>query len=386
MGANLLVQLIGVLIYPILMVNYSVSDLSKYGVLYGGMTILSVIITFKIENLFFNIQMKEALFFLNFYFTKIFTTIVFLISIVYLFIYSFFEKNGSIDSFLLIVLSALFLGSFNIVYNFLVRARSLKYNLLKIVRVFLELFVVLIFSFIKIDISTLFFMVSLTYFIVVIYPVLGLLKKKTLSFNISNRFEFLFYDLLSGLFNNVYLYSPNYFLYYGGAKELSGYYFLVNRIFGVPSLMIAQSLSTALKQILVSKNSTRYRVDLEYFNKKIFHKIYFVYIVMCFISIFAFYIANFYYPGAFFVFIVLLPMLIFRFKFLSFSGLFYILRAYNDNLKIQFVLFFISLLSALIGYLFNNSWLSLIIYSIFTVLIYEYSFRYIYKYEKKVIE
>ncbi|MNG71072.1 hypothetical protein D3C78_278890 [compost metagenome] len=386
MGANILVQIIGILIYPLLMLNYSVSELSKYGVLYGGMTILSVMITFKIENLFFNIKIKEALFFLNFYFKRVFVSVVILIALIYFFLRIFFERNANVDLFLLISFSAIFLGSFNIVYNFLVRARSLKYNLLKVIRVFLELFCVLVFSFIKIDIATLFFFVSLTYFIVVIYPVVGLLKKKTVSFCVKKRFEFLFYDLLSGLFNNIYLYSPNYFLYYGGAKELSGYYFLINRIFGVPSLMIAQSLSTALKQILVSKNSTRYRIDLDYFNEKIFHKIYLIYFALCCISIFAFYVANFYYPGVFWVFIVLLPMLVLRFKFLSFSGLFYILRAYNFNLKIQFVLFFISFLSAIIGYLINNSWISLIIYSLFTVLVYEYSFRYIYKYEKKVIE
>jgi len=384
LATNFIVQILGLLIYPILMINYSVEDLSKYGLFYGGMTIVSVMLTFKIENLFFNISLRECLNLYVLYFKKIYPFLLLILILSYLSIVNFFEANVLYLNILIALCAGVFLSGFNIVYNFLVRINNSRYNLLKIFRIILELAVVLVFSFFDYKIDFLFFLVSLSYFVVILFPIYRIIKNKVRSFGIRKNLKFIFLDLYSSIFNNIYLYSPNYFLYFGGSKELSGYYFLINRFVGVPSIMIAQSLSTAVKQNFSSMKGSTYKMKLNNFNVKIFNKIYLAYVIgVCFSVIIVWFLDKYnIYNNLFYIYIITIPMMVVRFKFLSYSGLFYVLKAYKENLNIQFMLFLVCLISFVVGYFFKNVYYSLFFYSVLTMLIYEFSCKYIVSKEK----
>lgn len=371
LGVNIVTQIIGIMIYPIILFFYSIEDLSIYGMLFGAMAIFSILLSFRVENLFFSIKLKDAYTLYGCYIKYIFLPMLMFFGVLFYFFIG--VKNQFLSNFIIAIICGGFLAGFNVTYNILVRLGNEKYNFLKIMRAILELLFVIIAINLKMKISLLFLFAGFTYFLVTVYPIVICLFKNRRVCDLKKYFRLVSLDMTSSLMNTIYLYSPNYFLYFGINKNLSGYYFIINRFFGVPSIMIAQSMSTALKQYLAGKAQERYRDTLQNFNSNIFSRIYKIYISFSLFSIFIFYIFDrLKYDQLIYVFLIILPLMIFRFKFIVYSSLFYVLRDYVGNIKLQFSLFLVGGGAFIFGWFFDNSWLSLVIYSIVSLFVYRY--------------
>lgn len=380
LGVNVFVQIMGLMIYPMLLAFYSLEELAIYGMLYGAMAIFSILLSCRIENLFFTMKLREAYSLYSFYVKYIYSSIL----VLFIIFYFFFKDidNNFIINLIIAIVCGSFLAGFNVTYNILVRLGNEKYNLLKIIRSFLELIFVIIAISIKTKISLLFLFVGFTYFIVCVYSfIIGFYYKGRVG-EYKEYFRLVSLDMISSLMNTSYLYSPNYFLYFGSNKNLSGYYFIINRFFVVPSIMIAQSMGTALKQYLAGKTGDRYRHTLNNFNSNIFSKFYKIYIILSISLTIVVYIFDlFKYDQLIYVFLIILPLMIFRFNFLVYSCLFYVLKDYLSYVKLQSLLFFVGLVSFAFGWILDNSWISLLIYSMFSIFIYKY---FVYKVFNKV--
>lgn len=371
LGVNIIVQAIGLATYPIILFFYSMDDIALYGLLYGAMSIFSIILSFRIENIFFGISLKKSYALYAFYIKFLFSPMIILSAI--LFYLSINLISEFYLNFLIAFFAGIFLAAFNVTYNILVRIKNENYNYLKICRCFLELFFVLLGSILNFEMLYIFFLVSLSYLLVSLYSMTLVFFSKYKIKIFKSYLKPIFIDVFSSLLNTSYLYSPNYFLYFGINKELSGYYFIINRFFGVPSIMVAQSLSIALKQYLSGKKSIGYRNTLNNFNKNIYLKVFKFYLLLSFLSVFVFYILDkFRYQSLWYVFLIILPLMIFRFKFIVYSSLFYVLKDYKGNFILQSALFFIASVSFIVGWYLDNSWLSLGVYSILSIFVYQY--------------
>ena len=129
LGVNVFAQAVGLGIYPILLTFYSIEDLSIYGMLYGGMSIFSILLSFRLENLLFNTGLKKAYCLYSFYVKFFFSPILFLFIICSCFIISY--SNNFLLNLFFSMFSGLFLALFNVTYNILVSVGNEKYNLLK---------------------------------------------------------------------------------------------------------------------------------------------------------------------------------------------------------------------------------------------------------------
>lgn len=369
LGVNVLTQLIGLLVYPILVTQYSVEDIALFGVLFAGMGIVSSVASFKIQNLIFSIRLKKAYAIYANYFRWIYVPSVVLLSGVFIACYN--ELHNTVQVVILSVLSGFFLSGFNLYYSFLVRIRNEKYNYVKLSRACLELIFVVLAVLFGFDIIQLFALVAFSYFIPSAYGVFhAAVKHVHLDLEIETVKKLLI-DLVSGFFNSVYLNSPNYFLYFGSSKELAAYYFLINKFVGTPTLMVAQSLNVSLNQHLVEKQTPAFEKTIAEFKNKIFNKLFSLLVLGTVVAIPVVYmIDKYFYNNLVYIYIVMIPWLVCRFRFVTFVGICYLLAKYRLVFSIQLALFITSMVASLIAFLLSKSLLGLGIYLLSSIMVY----------------
>lgn len=357
-----MVQLIGVIIVPLLALNYNLEELGLYAFIFSLSTLFGNLICLRIENAFFSSSIEDV--------DKILPQIVF-------FAFIFLITSSLILCFLNLDLKyvyALYGGTlialFNVFYNYNVRVGlENRYNIQKLIRAILELVAILISILLSIKVEFCVLLVLSTYVIFVVNHI-------NLSFKFKHYFDFLFSkkdlilsDLASTFMFSLYVQAPSLFLA-SVDLQLAGLYFIVYKFCMVPSLMIAQSLGTVFKQYATIEYQSTGLVNNTLNNMKIFFCKYWLYILSFFIGLnLLFWGLNiFKYPGIFEVFLIMFFCMFFRFVHLSYSPLVYVLSMQKSYLVLNLLLFMVTSLSIFMSnengviYLCYYSFLSSILY------------------------
>lgn len=364
---NIITQLIGLIIAPLLTLNYSLEDLGLYAFIYSLSSFLGNLMCFRIENAFFSSSKIEI--------DKILSPIVFiafLISLISIFLIYFLKLN---INFIYAIFGGTLISLFNVFYSYNVRiGREKTYNKQKIFRVFLELLVVIISLILSLKIEFCVLMVLSTYAIF-------FFNKITLNFQLSNYIIFfkikrnlIISDLTSALMFSYYVQAPSLFLS-SIDLQFSGLYFIVYKFCLVPSLMIAQSMGTVFKQYAAVEFENRRTVNNTINNMKKFFIKYWYFFLIFFLGLLVFfYILNFIkYPGIYNVFLIMFFCTLFRFFHSSYSSLVYVLSMQKSYLVMNTFLFILSGLSIylsnnnVIYYLLYYSFLSSLVYFLYAV-------------------
>lgn len=359
---NILIQLIGLMIIPLLAINYTLEDLGVYAFVFSLSLVLGTFIGFRIENAFFSSKIREVE---NILFPIIIVSLLLCIFLmVFLWFFDFELK------YLISIYGGMLIALFNIFYNYNVRiSNEKKYNTQKITRAFIEFIVVIVCVLMSLDIIFCIFMVLTTYSIFVF-------NKIEINFNLKDYFLFflkkkdlILSDLGSSIMFSSYNNGPTLFLSNVDLK-LSGLYFILYKFFLVPSLMLAQSVGTILKQYgsseyELNKSIQKTLKDL----RKIFFK--FKYILLLFffaIFIFFYILDKFFYKDIFTIFLIMIPCVFLRFFHLSYSSLVYVLSMQKSYLILNLLLFFTTLFSSYFSR--NDAYLYLFLYSFLSSIIY----------------
>lgn len=353
---NILTQLIGLIIVPLLASNYSLEELGYYAFVFALSALLANFFIFRIENTFFSSSVdsiKKLLFSI-----MIISLLIFLAVILFLWGFDFDKK------YIVAVYGAWLISVFNLIYCYNVRVgNETLYNMQKIIRVIFELLVVVICVRYSLDIKTCVVLVLSTYWVFLFNRITVFIDFKYYFYFIISKKDLIISDLISTSLFSTYNNSPALFLANIDIK-LSGLYFVLYKFFLVPSLMIAQSLGTVIKQYASieyeSKNKISDTLDTL---KKMFLKFKFFIFFIFFILIISFYILNYiYYDGLFIIFMIMLPCVVLRFFHLSYSSLVYVLSMQKSYLIFNLYLFSSTFLSGFLAV--GNGYSYLLIYSI----------------------
>ncbi|WP_374446394.1 hypothetical protein [Providencia sp.] len=350
-SSNILIQLIGVLSFPILVLVYTVEDISYLGTFIAYITILSIICSFRAENNLFiikSIRQCESLA----YFLYALSIIIGFILLILLSIASQFLDLADDLIYKLSVFGGVCYAIFNIKYNLLVRnKKENQFIRLKIIRMSLELLAIFLAYLLSFDISIYITLLCLTYLI-------PSLKKERISksillffagFNVfKNKISNVKYDFPASLLSVLTIYFPILYFFIIDEKIFSGIYFLLNRFIGAPSLLIAQSFNITLKQYATHEFLTRKSCSHTVNNAAnlLLIKMLPLYILsgIAVAVFYKFYLSIYMQETALF-FLIVLPIFITRFFFNCFSSIIYVMGLFKTNLTFQCIALFTSTLT-----------------------------------------
>lgn len=372
---NILTQLIGLIIIPLLALSYDLQDLGYYAFIFSLSSLLANFFVFRIENTFFSssIDSVELLLFP----IILISLILFCLSCLFIWLFFFDYK------YIVAVYGAWLISLFNLIYCYNVRKGAERlYNLQKIIRVICELLVVGICILFSLNIEICVLMVLSTYWIF-------LFNKISLNFRfdsylnlIKEKKDLILSDLISASLFSTYNNGPVLFLSNIDLK-LSGLYFILYKFLMVPSLMIAQSLGTVLKQYASIEYEVKKNVSSTLTSfKEIIIKFKSLILLALLLSIVAFYFLDYmYYNGLFLLFLIMIPCVSLRFIHLSYSSLVYVLSMQKSYLMFNIYLFGLTFLSKFLAS--KDGYLYLLTYSVFSCIGYILYAFYFFKISRK---
>jgi O-antigen/teichoic acid export membrane protein len=341
LSGSFFVQCLGVIIVPTLVFAYSAEDVGYYGMFFSVSAMLSVVISLRMENLFFSID-KVCI-------SPLFSVIVFVSCALLSFFLGVVALWGAFFTLPDYVVPALLCGFsialFNAVYSLAVRVGLTDtYVRAKVIRALIELVFVVGCAFLKVSIYSLVYFVPFSYFLAAIYLVI---KGEGLGFGsllpglavAVERKNILFYDFFASIFNVMVLYLPVMFFYFKGGEAIAGVYFAVSRFVGVPLLMVAQAVGTSLKQVAVDEYDSHQRVSESM--RKIINYIFlkpryfYALALLCYAGVLADQLMTERWEGAGWVTIFVIPLFVIRFFYNCISPVLYVLGMQQENMLFQ---------------------------------------------------
>lgn len=340
-----LVQVIGVLIIPLIYYSFDEADFAKYGLFFSISAISSVFLTGRLENIFFSTKNYKKLYSFAVNVALFFGV---LITLTLLFFHYYF--------YAVTIFCGLSIGLFNLGYNYLVREnKEILYNRIKVIRAFLELFSVVLVCLLSLNILYLLVFVSLSYFLIA-FTVAFNDKVFSVRYVLDGYVDFKYdlkyvlSDFFSSIFNSLYIYLPTIYFYFNGSVSNSANYFLILKIFGVPTLMVAQSISTVIRQYAANEFQDKKNIiDTYAFFRGLCIKMFFPFVCLLFLTFLFFYFLDLFYIQGIFIYSIVLVFLIYiRAFFNTISSIVYVFKWQHLNIKFQFCLLLFSLLALMI--------------------------------------
>ncbi|ENU32062.1 hypothetical protein F991_00044 [Acinetobacter sp. CIP-A165] len=372
-----LVQIMGILIIPLIYLSFSENDFAAYGLFFSISAISSIFITGRLENLFFSIKNYKKLYTYAF-------NMALLVGGLGTLCLLFFNQSF----YAICIFCGLSIGLFNLSYNYLVREnKEIYYNKVKIFRAILELLSVVAVCFFSLEIKILFLFISFSYFFTSLFVAFDInifVKKYFFEgfLDFKYNFKYVLSDFFSSIFNSLYIYLPTIYFYFNGNISNSANYFLILKIFGVPTLMIAQSISTVIRQYAAEEFQKKNKITDTYsFFKSLYKKMLFPFLLLLSFTFLFFYLLDSFYIDGIFLYSVFLVFLVYvRAIYNTISSITYIFKWQHLNLKFQACLFFVSLLALMLK--FENID-SIHFYSLFSLFVY---ISYMYVLHKRIIQ
>ncbi|MGR5372468.1 hypothetical protein [Photobacterium damselae] len=352
--------------------NYSSQDISSYGYFFSLLSIFSIIISFRLENLIFQVRLGI--------FSKVYINSVIVISSLIFVLIFLFTYLSNVD---VIIIYSIFGGwgfsLFNILTNYLVRISKVELLAnIRIVRSLIELGLVYYIVHLNYTINIIMLASSFSYFIVSIYIYIvsrAYIKVRLryisyLVLEYRRMLKYIKYDFPSSLLSSSVVYLPQIIFNNSGNYLISSIYFISSRYFGSPLLLIAQAIGLGLKQEYQKNmdgfidNSSINIIIGTFFGRKLIYVFFFSFLIIPVIYI----IHNDYDVQDFFLcFIILIPLYWARFIFNCFAGIVYIKAMFRENFVYQ-LLSNIVVLSVL--YTMDLTYITLSLYSILSMIMY----------------
>ncbi len=360
-SGNIFVQLIGLLSVPILTHVYNPEELSYLGTFTSCIAIFSVLVSLRAENNLFVIHSDDEC---SKYVIFLYALSLLITPCIFLFFYSVFslfsiKQDGEI--FYISILGGFTYAIFNIKYNYLVRCGLVnKYVVLRMLRMVLELLSVILAYFLNLNIYMLIILIGVSYLI-------PLLTNKTFFSKIADREivsdlqigKFVFvknisnikFDFPASIFSMISIYLPIVYFFISGDKAFSGVYFAINRFIGAPSLLIAQSFGTTLKQYAAEE----YR-SFNHCTKSTIKglKIVFIYMLpiyllggVAFFILFK-YLLSQEWKGIISTGWMLFPLFVLRYFFNCFANIVYVKGLFKENMLFQIISAIVAFLALLL--------------------------------------
>lgn len=379
LSGSVVSQVIGFFSTIVIVFGFSNKDIANYGLYYSIVSILSMILSLRMENLIYRYSEKDES--SNYASSVIIFSLLNALFIFCLLIVFGFISSSSLDfSYWLLVFWGGFSYSlYNVLINFLVRNNEENLIvILKIGRVIVELILVVIFTVIDNPIKYIMFSMSCGYSVSSLvcfiicdkynFPSLNIILfyfKEWREVYIHSKFDF-----PASLCNAAVLHYPQLLLSLSGNVFLASLYFQITRFVGTPTLIVSQSIGLAFKQHaqkefdLYNKCENSIKTYSKYLYRKLLPLVFFG---SSLITLTLLYIKFDYSLQNIFISFSLVLVFIIRFIFNVLSPVVYVYGLYKDNLKYQLFL----LMSSCISLIFYSSSIYLILtYSLFVSLVY----------------
>jgi O-antigen/teichoic acid export membrane protein len=379
LSGSVVSQLIGFFSTIVIVFGFSNKDIANYGLYYSIVSILSMILSFRMENLIYRYSEKDG--------SSNYASFIIIFSLLNaLFLFCLLIAFGFISSssldlsyWLLVFFGGVSYSLYNVLINFLVRnSEGSLIVTLKIGRVVVEFMLVVIFTAINNPINYIMFSMSCGYFLSSLVCFIICDKYKTPSLDIilfhfkewRSVYIHSKFDFPASLCNAAVLHYPQLLLSLSGNVLLASLYFQITRFVGTPTLIVSQSIGLALKQHaqkefdLSNKCVNSIRTYSKYLYGKLLPLVFFCSSI---ITLTLLYIKFDYNINNILVSFSLVLVFIVRFMFNVLSPVVYVYGLYKDNFKYQLFL----LMSSCISLIFYSSSIYLILtYSLFVSLVY----------------
>lgn len=388
---NIISQIVGLITIPLLAYYYTVQQIGFYGTFFSLSACTSVVLSLRIENLFFSLSTNDSKFLRNFSIKIIGLITVIILVIINICFLTFELEKEHFYLINLIILAGTTIGIFNIQYNYLVRkANTDKYVRMKNIRAYAELVIVLFCILKDISIEILCIGASLSYIVPVLMTknfYFGEGKNDWMEGSkiFKNNYKFIINDFFASLFNVTYIYLPTILFYFSGDKGVSGVFFTIARFLGVPSLMIAQSIGTTLKQHASVEYSNKKTVknSLNFIIKNLILRPLPIYLIIgSIVIVTSYFIEPYYHINTFYITLIMVPLFFIRYIYNCFSSIIYVLKMQRINFFFQFFLLVLPSLGMLI---FSDPKSSLLSYSIISIFVYSFFIYYLFYIKKLLI-
>lgn len=248
-GGNVVSQLLGVISVPLMLTSYPTVDIGAYGFFISASAIASVFVSFRAENIMFSVSNDAARSLYNFCIAWLFFAALVVIGVT-----SAYTVSTASHLTLATIAASFSIAMFNTGYGISVRqGETNHYVFAKVLRNLIELMAVVICISFSLRITYLAWLVAGSYMVAALYSSYRSLSIRfsdiTAGFKVlRDNIEFLRSDFLASALNVAALNLPVMFFYVRGDERLSGIFFSITRILGTPTLMLAQSIGTSLKQ------------------------------------------------------------------------------------------------------------------------------------------
>jgi hypothetical protein len=364
-------QLIGVISVPVLLTAYSIKDVAYYGLFVSICSIGSIFLSFRVENLFFSVSDSDAKQLNNLVLPMLLCGAV--ISFVSFIISDF---GDSFAFYGIAVVGSFAIAFFNLSYGYGVRIGSTnKYVIARVIRNIFELLAVLSCVFFHASIQFLPWMVALSYVLAGMFlsvrffsaSLRGLVSAICI---LRKNINFLKYDFAASIFGTFALNLPVIYFYFLNEPVISGLFFSITKLLGVPPLMLAQSVGTTLKQHATQEYATTGSCDrsMEFVVKNVIIKFMPLYILLLILVIlFSYYWRWGEGDYVFRMVVFLAPLFFVRYIFNCVSSIVYVLGFHRHNLLFQITL---ASLSGVAIFLAPGSVVGVAMYSSVSALLY----------------
>lgn len=388
LSGSVITQAIGLLISFCIVLNYSSSDVGMYGFFYSSVSIFSILLSLRMENLIYRYNIGKE--------SKNFTTSLIIFScllLVFLFLlilslmeFNILEYNENL--IIPLLFSSISYTHFNIILNYLVRTGLTDSVLkLKIIRVTIEFLMVVSILLLEKDIYFSMYALGFGYFIasVFFYYRCGLFESYSIKvffswiISLKNIYKYSKFDFPASVLNVLALHLPQLILQSSGNVDYASLYFQLNRFIGTPLMVLSQSIGLGLKQCAQQEMDTKGNCNES--AEKIKNIVLGKYLL--FITIFSLVIAI---AIPFVIFesglsiltisVSMIFVFISRYIFNSFSSIVYVLGLYKENFTFQI---FLCLSVVILSVMFSTSIAFLPAYSFLLSMLYLYFVVFLYK-------
>ncbi|WP_318411629.1 MATE family efflux transporter [Photobacterium leiognathi] len=373
LSSNILSQFFSMFSIIIMTTNFNSKDISTYGYFFSLLSMLSICLSFRLENLIFQVKAGQ--------YSKIFANSVILISLLLTSVVFSLSFIFDIDYVIKVsIIGGVAFAIFNILNNYLTRNGDITILAsAKILRSAFELLLVTLCVLSHKSITFLMFSLVLSYFLSSLYiyiraKVYVRFRKKHIKQTLLQYLKLKKYakwDFPSSILSAFIVYMPQVIFNNSGNYLISSIYFMSSRYIGSPLLLIAQAIGLALKQEYQREKDLKIKnnASVLYIRKMIYNRKFAIAILLSFISIPIIYLIHpdYSFKEFFICFIILLPLYWARFIFNCFAGLVYVKGLFKENFIYQ-LLSTIILIGIL--YSFKLNFYTLLIYSLLSLLMY----------------